>query len=334
MKKIFITNCAAVFALGMCELSALNYNPEKAPEKSGWLFDGDKSKAQAPAEKTFREPVDASEYDKTGKEALDGWFVGAGMSQIASDSKASAIEHHYEWRGDVDFGMPIDRADLLPELLRNGLSCDNVTFTTGPAAPALNPNEHLTSFSSSSIDNLVLSNGKLSKLGGSVVAGYGSFVAGPVYVGGEVVVDFSGNKKKDKVNSSLPRGFNGVELESNGVKPSFAAILGAYISAVDALLYAKLGAAYSKTKVNDGCCSISLSKLSPLVGVGVKKNVYNNFSIGAEFDYLFESDRSGTLHNKVPALIVVNDRIEVDHSAKVKVKSKGYAIRATLMYNF
>lgn len=329
VKKIFITNCAAVFALGMCELSALNYNPEKAPEKSGWLFDGDKSKAQAPAEKTFREPVDASEYDKTGKEALDGWFVGAGMSQIVSDSKASAIEHHYEWRGDVDFAMQPDPGALSTQLVPFGIYGDV------KCAPTAADPDHLGWFSVNRSDNLLLSNGKLSKLGGSVVAGYGSFVSGPVYVGGEVVVEFSGSKKKDKVNSSSVSGFDGVELESNGVKPSFAAILGTYISAVDALLYAKLGAAYSKSKVNDGSNSISLSKLSPLVGVGIKKNVYNNFSIGAEFDYLFESDRSGTLHNKVSADVGrAPTLINVDHSAKVKVKSKGYAIRATLMYNF
>lgn len=376
MKKIIITNCAALFALGVCELSAFDYSSGSATETveeaedGGWMFDSGKTEAKpsvaqqaakptvktpvanssktvtvasedaegrswffdsdknesiaAADKKEFRETTDTSEYEKTGKEALEGWFAGIGLTQVASNSKATAIEHTYEWSGDVNIGAPFAAQDMANELYPYDI-IGQVQFRGDGV-------HNLHWIKVSNFDNSNMISGKLSKLGGSATLGGGAFI-GDTYFGSEFVIDFSGNKENTETDSSLSKGFGTARLKSKGIKPSLNFLFGMYSSLVDSLIYAKLGVGYIQTELKTDNGSGKLSKLAPIVGLGIRKNIYQNMSLNCEFDYTFESDKKIDITKDVPVALNGNN-VNLTHTARVRIKQKGYAVRLLVTYAF
>jgi hypothetical protein len=75
-----------------------------------------------------------------------------------------------------------------------------------------------------------------------------------------------------------------------------------------------------------------MSKLTPLVGVLLRKTVTNRLAASLEFDYAFSSDKYGPFERKV--LETSNNFSEGETSCEsgVRVKERGYAVKALFIY--
>jgi hypothetical protein len=271
-------------------------------------------------QKSIEEMVDSP---KSGKEALEGFFCGVGLIKSSSTGKTTNIEHIYEWSGDVDYMAAPDEiavgADLIPRHIVGDMDL-------GKAG------DHLVWLRVTGQDRRRVAEGKSNKVGGSIAAEYGQFVDGDVYLGGKLLVDFAGNKKVQETDGDSAKGYGSVKVKSHGIRPSAAAILGIYSSQLDGLLYAKFGACHVKAEAHSDYGNVKLSKLTPVAGIGIKKNIEGDLSLSLEFDYAFQTNKIGTLKRDVPVLLAAGTPAALNYSSKVRVRSKGYAVRLTLMY--
>ena len=86
--------------------------------------------------------------------------------------------------------------------------------------------------------------------------------------------------------------------------PTIAFRLGGWCAPIDSLIYTKLGvsfvAAEFQEKHNDMFKDTrKMRRFAPVVGVGIEKNVYDNFNVRLEGDYRFQvkkEDRSRNLN--------------------------------------
>lgn len=190
-------------------------------------------------------------------------------------------------------------------------------------------------------DGYQLANPGSGSVGGSLVGGYGAFVSGCFYIGGELVLDIaSDNEHSCEVEDD--RFANGlvvakVSTKVVGFVPGIAVRLGYFADSIDTLFYVTAGGSYVETKVNVTVedrgpnpakpFSVSLNKkgVVPSVGVGIEKGVGSHFNVRLEGVWRFSSDKeaSGDMGLGI-----------ADSWFKCKSKSDGYAIRLIGSYVF
>jgi hypothetical protein len=106
-----------------------------------------------------------------------------------------------------------------------------------------------------------------------------------------------------------------------------------YLPTVDALVGVRLGVAAPKIEAVLDYGSVSLSKVVPTVGIFVKKGVTDRFSVGFEFDYLFQKRKVGKLQKNVVGRVDAgggggaDTDVIVNRTSHVAVRSRGYAVR-------
>ena len=163
---------------------------------------------------------------------------------------------------------------------------------------------------------------KNGKLGGTLVAGYGIFVTGNFYLGGEAMLDITGNRTTEV------KGNNPYLARVKGVTPSVAVRFGGWCSPIDSLIYGKVGIAFVRTEFQDKSGIVvnnsvrKLSKCAPVVGLGIEKNVYNNINVRLEGNYRFQVKKEDVTYYNRGNWVHVENRL------------KGFTVRLIAVYKF
>lgn len=186
-----------------------------------------------------------------------------------------------------------------------------------------------------------IQNRKVNSAGGSVVLGYGRCFANNYYVGGELSVDMAGNKSyTGEYDFQEESNYHG---KVHGVIPSAAVRLGYRLNPLT-MAYVKGGIAHVKSDFTDGSakivfdfivakgknCSysgsdVNISKVVPVIGVGIERKVTGNFGLRLEGDYRFKS--KGTSVERVSG---ATGNIDVGLSNRIS----GFTVRAMGTYRF
>jgi hypothetical protein len=197
-----------------------------------------------------------------------------------------------------------------------------------------NAANHLLSFKGTGMAGNKIADGRSGKIGASLTAGYGCLCSDNSYLGAQVLLDFSGSSKKKSTDRD-PKGYGEIKTESGKFCPSVALLLGKYVQSIDALVGVKLGVALQKSELTSDYGSIKISKVTPTVGLFIRKGIVGRFSLGLEFDYLFQKKSEGKLLRKIAANFnngAALVPISLDHVSNVSLGSKGYAVRLMGMY--
>ncbi len=184
--------------------------------------------------------------------------------------------------------------------------------------------------------NYVISHTKTDKIGGTIVAGYGVFVANNYYIGAEFALDMNKHRKISSKYDMPESNGNTYNSKIKGIIPSFSLRIGKYAQCCDSLIYAKLGVAkisseFQDTARRDGMYYADnvrrLSKFTPLIGLGIEKQI-GEISLRVEGEYklpINKSDRN----------VVKSD--DVDYNgiySPVKNRLSVASIRVIASYNF
>ncbi len=235
--------------------------------------------------------VSAVFADDSCKDKYSGWYVGAGISYQHTSADVLL---------DDNFG----------EL--NGYA-DSITDSSG----------------------YNMGEGRVGKIGGTVLAGYGDFLFDNFYVGGELTLDISGNKNSKK--DSNPNGdedYRATNVKTRGIIPTLALRLGGYVSEIDSLIYARVGCTAMHNKFESEFFKdqdVTNKKITPILGLGIEKNIFDSFSLRLEYDYRFSSDKTKSGLKGYDE----NGRVAPDdYTNDVKNKVKGYVVRVVGTYYF
>ncbi|MDR0968886.1 MAG: porin family protein [Holosporaceae bacterium] len=328
MNKIaFIFLSAALFS--NCFSQSVENTPQNETETSDAKQERDKN----------------NDRKNSGRDAFRGGYVAAGLIQSGISNDLTNVENTYTYDGPGinvrNTVYPYIENHLLGELATNlnvrgvssvrNFNCDGTT---------------LSGFEASGLFNKRVANNRSCKLGGSASVGYGAFLNdNSIYLGVDLSIDYSSNKKHSSVDSGFCS-YGVIDSKIYGFTPSFAARIGIYSELLDSLLYIRVGAAYvqseaqAKEKELVSSSKVKLKKLSPLVGFGIERMIASSMFARLEFDYKFQTEKSdyfkeketihriGLLNGVAPA----GNTIYVTHSAKMRLRTKGYVIRIMLVY--
>ena len=185
--------------------------------------------------------------------------------------------------------------------------------------------------------NLLTSN--VGRIGGTVLVGYGDFT-GRCYLGGEFSLDIAGRRSKESsevFNYSVlmpdepPVPYGKTTIKTGAFIPTLAARAGLYFPTLDSVIYVRVGFTFLNNKFENTYMrdkDIVCQKISPIVGVGIEKNIFGKYTVRIEGDYRFPANKTENLNR-------YDGQTRVDgYVGQVKNKVRGYAIRLIGTYHF
>ncbi len=323
VKKIIITNCAALFALGIFELSAFDYSSGSATEATkdgGWMFDSSKTEAKpAVAKQTAKSTVKSSVANgsktiaSTSDEAEgSSWFFDSDKNE----SIAAADKKEFRETADADTYEKTGKEALENFYVAAGI---NYTHTTA-TSEFLEDN-------AGNYQRFDTANVKPSKMGGSLGLGWGTFVTGNFYAGGEVLVDISGNttSKNSNTRNAIPLT---TQTKTDGVVPTLALRFGGYCDALHTLFFTKIGMSRVSSEYKDTTDfqgytvdNFKMTRITPILGLGIETKV-GLLGLRIDYDYRFKTEKDG---------LIKDEPGDYHYAATHKVK--GYAIRMLATYH-
>ncbi len=184
------------------------------------------------------------------------------------------------------------------------------------------------------------------RFGGNVSLGYGAFFSDNswftdnCYLGIEVVADVASalslNSENIVVNNrNNPQGeidFGKCSVRYEGIAPTVALRFGGYIQAIDSLTFLRLGCRYLRYKMDFEFFpnqTVKSSVFTPIIGLGIEKNVGHGFALKAEIDCSLRSDKT---HNVYGGNF--RNGPDKDYRAEVKHRIRGYTARFMGVYHF
>ncbi|MDR1235671.1 MAG: hypothetical protein LBJ96_01555 [Holosporaceae bacterium] len=264
---------------------------------------------------------------------LGGFFCGMGLVRSSVGSEAITEENLYVFNGGLSYhglGALPSRVDIQSEL--SGFDGIDV-FVSDIRVDA--PSTRLLGFKGTAIARNRIADGKSNKVGASFTAGYGCMCLDNSYFGGQVLLDFSGSKQ-NKSRDRDPKGYGEIKTEARKFSPSAALLFGKYVQPLDALIGIKLGAVLQKSELTSAYGAIKVSKVTPTIGLFIRKGIVGHFSLGLEFDYMLRKKNEGRLQRKVAGHLDnaggARAQINLDHVSRVSFGSKGYTVRLMGMY--
>ena len=169
------------------------------------------------------------------------------------------------------------------------------------------------------------------KFGGSINLGCGRFSTPYFYWGVDFTLDISEKKQFEQINFSWKSEnttYTKSEIENIGVVPTVALRTGFYVPGPGFLVYARFGAAWVNAKLENSQMKdnkLEINKIMPIVGLGIEKNIGENFSLKLEGDYRFMAKDSCKGEMKF------KDKY-TDVTMKAEVSK--YSARLMLVYHF
>ena len=265
-------------------------------------------------------PTDYSESNSkpneksSGKRYLEGLYIGLGVtydyfkSRVFMDDNMSQLAH---FRYDPTHYEKSEGYYYEPDA--HGL-------------PILSANEH--------------------RFGGNISVGYGSFFSdnswftNNCYFGLEVVADTAGSlslNSEDIVinNRNNPEGkidFGKCSVKYDGIVPTVALRFGGYVQSIDSLIFLRVGCKYLRCKMNFEFFpdqNIRSSVFAPTAGLGIEKNMGHGFSMKAEVDYSFRSNKTHDVYRGN-----FKNGPDDNYRAEMKHRIEGYTVRLAGVYHF
>lgn len=183
------------------------------------------------------------------------------------------------------------------------------------------------------------------RFGGSISVGYGSFFSDNswftdnCYLGVELVADVAGpiNLNSEDIvvnNRNNPQGkidFGKCSVKYEGIVPTAALRFGGYVHAIDSLVFLKVGCKYLRYKMDFEFFpdqTVRSSIFTPTAGLGIEKNMGHGFSLKAEVDYSFRSNKT---HNAYKGNF--ENGPDDKYQAKLKHRVEGCTVRLTGVYH-
>ncbi len=247
-----------------------------------------------------------------GKSAYEGFYVGAGLSYQNSMHDVKVSDN----LGDTSAKF-IKTMD--PSL-------------TKEQADALAKNSKLVN-----VINQGLNRKNVGKVGASVSVGYGQFVYSNLYLGADFSLDISKKGKSVESDRFYRAGttYGDTTVQNNAVVPTLALKVGGYIPDIDTLVCIRAGAAKTGIKAQNELLGneIKFSKITPVVGLSIEKNVGKSCSIKLEGNYRFPISKQ--IENLTDNLVAAGaNKIPVPVPFRETVKTKGYSVRLMYVYHF
>jgi len=249
--------------------------------------------------------------------AIEGFYVGLGIAFLASKNKVDCGELWQfadpgEMHKDIA-AMKLDdkqmrelyaKFNLAPAVRYNG-TLDNITHL------------HAVGFNS-------VANTQHRNIAGSLAVGYGCLTCADFYIGVELMADLGGRSTKSKHDICK------VDVKKGAFSPALVARLGYYISAVDCLLYTRVGYAFSQSEVGNNDKKVKISSVTPVLGLGVEKVLTDKFSVRLEGDYYVGRYKKGTAQVE----LMYEQLSLADYNVDTQLKNHGYALRAMVCCHF
>ncbi|MDR2794959.1 MAG: outer membrane beta-barrel protein [Holosporaceae bacterium] len=146
--------------------------------------------------------------------------------------------------------------------------------------------------------NIKSDNQNVNRVIGVVGLGGGKVFNDTIYVGGDILCDFSSSKEKNVENITVDGAALGAgwiaKIKTAAVIPSVALRLGYFNKNAEILLFTKIAASYTSStlKANNGNAFVGeekISKFAPALGLGIEKAFSKKFSGRLEGEYRFNS---------------------------------------------
>ncbi|MBQ7672968.1 MAG: hypothetical protein IJT36_00315, partial [Alphaproteobacteria bacterium] len=181
------------------------------------------------------------------------------------------------------------------------------------------------------VHGISLLKANVGRVGAALSVGYGDFITGNCYLGGEINLDIAGSKSNEHKDNDL-----GItKLKTRGFVPTVALRLGGYVPSLDCIFYARFGFTFLNNKFESQCVQgqgFGSQKITPIVGLGIEKTIFDGCSMRIEGDYRFSADRKkNDLVGYDPA---TGDRMNDPYRAAVKNRVRGYVVRVVCVYHF
>ena len=272
---------------------------------------------------------EATEYKRTGKEALQGLFFGIGVDQSSSIEKMTCIKQTYtimSLRGRIPPLPALNpkSEQQLIDWIHNRISIRTISSASDIKT---DPGGFITSLEAHDYTAKPITSGQNNKMGGSLLVGYGTFFCHNIYCGLELGVDITSNK--ERFVSAWPMRMKNIKLKQHGVTPSLSARLGFFSDALDAMLYAKAGVTVWNSKLETKVENIRLTKIMPTIGVGIEKKI-ELIALRCEFDYRLPLNKTSNLscYDESRGVSVLGTPISIaDHTTSIRTHQKGYTVR-------
>ncbi len=196
---------------------------------------------------------------------------------------------------------------------------DNLKSEVFPAVPA-------------AVDahNFSLVKSNVGKVGTALTAGYGNIFGGNYYIGGEISLDIAGSKSRTEYTTR----FSDTTLKTRGFIPTIALRLGGFIPSVDCLAYVKVGFTFLNNKFENDVRfpgqGFGSQKITPIVGIGLEKMIFDNCSLKIEGDYRFSANK------KKSGIMMYNNGqpLNAKYNGTINNKVRGYVVRVICVYHF
>lgn len=182
---------------------------------------------------------------------------------------------------------------------------------------------------------------KVNIIGCGLAVGYGKCVSDRLYIGGELSLDVSGNKSYEGQYD-----FDGIVKYSGknyGVVPSIVVRIGCCYGS-STMIYLRGGVARVKSSFSDGIAqvvvdyiknrgrdaegygsSINMSKVVPVLGIGIEKRINDKFGVRLEGDYRFNAQKAS-----VEGVHAANINPEIG----IRNRIQGFSVRLMGTYTF
>ena len=176
------------------------------------------------------------------------------------------------------------------------------------------------------------------RVGAALALGYGDFITGNCYLGGEINLDIAGSRQTEKENNFGGDYYGTTKVKTRGFVPTVALKLGGYVPSLDCMFYARVGLTFLNNKFENPYLAgqgFGSQKITPIVGLGIEKTIFDGCSMRIEGDYRFSADKKkddlvgyeqdGTVRQGLAG--------ETTRTT-VKNRVRGYVVRVVCVYHF
>lgn len=189
------------------------------------------------------------------------------------------------------------------------------------------------------VHDLSLSRTNVGRASAVLSVGYGDFITGSCYLGGEANLDIAGSKKSKSgpivaiLADGNPADYMSTEVKTRGLVPTLAVRLGGYIPVLDGLFYARVGLTFLNNKFASEWLEdqgFGSQKVTSILGLGFEKKISDSCSMKVEGDYRFPADKT---KNNLKNYVLEANSPGV-YGATVKNKVRSYVVRVVCVYHF
>ena len=107
---------------------------------------------------------------------------------------------------------------------------------------------------------------------------------------------------------------------------------GRFFSSIDCLTYLRIGVTFLHNDIDSNIFKLkgfSCQTVSPIVGIGLEKMVFDHYSLKIEGDYRFPADKK-----KHDLVRYYNNQPVANYSGSIENRTRGYAVRVMCIYHF